>query len=99
MADSKRNEASETPGIFDVPLEFQGEEIETKLQPSGLFVCTSPVKAVPHPDPYTPAKPYEPAGILLAKTFALDHKQPVKKVKFNFSQGMELTRRPDKDGR
>lgn len=95
----KKNEASETPGIFDVPLEFQGEEIETKLQPSGLFVCTTPVKAIPHPDPYVPAKPYEPAGLLLATTIPLDQKTKFKNVKFNMRQGMELTRRPDKNGR
>lgn len=99
MADSKRNEASETPGIFDIPLEFQGEEIETKMQPSGLFVCTSPVKAIPHPDPYKPQEPYKPSGLLLAQNIPIDRKTKFKSVKFNMSQGFELTRKPDKDGR
>jgi hypothetical protein len=90
-------EDSKTPGMFDVPLEFQGEEIETRLEPSGIFVCTSPVRAVPHPDP--PPEPYKPSGLLLATGIPLDRKDTTKKVKFNMRQGMELTRRPDKDGR
>lgn len=85
--------------FFEEPVfGYEGQNLTAQMRPSGLIELTSPVKT-------KPPVPEEAAGLILVqKNQNYDPLQVtatsiVRRQKFNFAQGLELTRRPDKNGR
>lgn len=80
---------------------YEGQKLTTQMRPSGLIEITSPVaRKEPENIPMVPV-----GGLVNIKHTYVEGPPPiatgtyVRREKFNFAQGLELTRRPDKNGR
>lgn len=85
--------------FFEEPVfAYEGQKLTAQMRPSGLIEITAPVAK-------KPPVPEEAAGLILVQKnqnydpLQVTATSTVRREKFNFAQGLELTRRPDKNGR
>lgn len=99
MTEKPSEEAEVGQMFFEEPVfAYEGQNLSAQMRPSGLIEITAPV-AKKKPEPEVAAglilvqknKNYDPLQVTATST--------VRREKFNFAQGLELTRRPDKNGR